>query len=75
MAEVDMKSIANLGEIYAAFISAAYNRLIADGLDKDMAHEMAMAIFKDHLKSSTELAAKKNQTLQEMLMSTKGGSA
>lgn len=76
MAEIDHDSIANLAGMYATFVSAAYKKLVADGFPEKVAHEAALRMLRDHIQSSVELAAKKNQTMQDLLSGNiKGGSA
>lgn len=76
MAEVDHDSIANLAGMYATFVSAVCKRLIADGFSEGVAQEIALRMLSDHIQSSVELAAKKNQTMQDLLSGNiKGGSA
>ena len=76
MAEINYDQIANLAEIYATFVSAACKRLLADGFPEKVAHEIALRMLKDHIQSSVDLAAKKNQTMQDLLTGNlKGGSA
>lgn len=76
MTEINHDNIANLAGMYATFVSAACKRLIADGFSEGVAHEMALRMLRDHIQSSVELAAKKNQTMQDLLTGNiKGGSA
>lgn len=76
MTEINHVSIANLAEMYATFVSAAYKKLVADGFSEGMANEIALRMLKDHIQSSVDLAAKKNQTMQDLLSGNiKGGSA
>lgn len=75
--DINFDNIAGLARMYAAFLAAAYKELVKAGYPEELANQTAMAILEKHMQASTTLAAKKNQSLQDLLasMPTKGGTS
>jgi pyrroline-5-carboxylate reductase len=60
-------NVTYLAEMYATFFSAAYNKLMAQGLPKNIAHETALEILKQQMIGAVKVAEGRNKNLEAIM--------